>query len=181
MKNKLLFLLVLIASIFSGCASKSTILSTNYKIENIKFQSRLSGIEVIDTRVDVTDKEIHLPTFSLPGQKDKVSPILTDEQKQIINQQIQSYFSDEGENIFVKCEIIKGSKEFTAHAFHERAYVQVDVKISLLDTNNNVKAYCTSSAFFELKSLDATHNNINKMYDKALSTSIYKCFEKLKS
>lgn len=180
MKNKLLFLLVLITFIFSGCISKRSILSTNYEIENIKIQSKLNGIELSDTRDDVTEKEIHLPTISFPGQKDKVSPMLTDKQKQMINQQIQSYFSNEGENMFVKCEIIKGYKEFTAHALHETAYVQIDVKISLLDTNNKIITFCTSSTSFEVKSLDATYNNINDIYEKALRTSIYKCFEKLK-
>lgn len=180
MKTKFLFLLILIAFILSGCVSKRSILLTNNELDNINIQSKITGIEIIDSRENVTDRKIRIPTLSLPGQKDKVSPILTDEQKQMITNQIQSYFSNNGENIFVKCEIIKACKEFTAYAFHEREYVQIDTKISLLDTNKNVIKYCTSSAFLEAKSMDATYDSIDLMYIEALKSSIYKCFEKLK-
>ena len=46
-------------------------------------------------------------------------------------------------------------------------------------TRNNVIKYCTSTAFFEVKSLDASNNFIDKLYNKAIITSINECFIKL--
>ena len=77
MKTKFLFLLILIAFILSGCVSKRSILLTNNELDNINIQSKITGIEIIDSRENVTDRKIRIPTLSLPGQKDKVSPILT--------------------------------------------------------------------------------------------------------
>lgn len=142
-------------------------------------RKKIVSIEIIDNRTDVTENEIHLPVLSFPGQHDKVSPVLSREQEEMIKSQIKSYFSDNGENVKIKCEIFQGYNEFTAHAFYEWEYVQFDPKIYLLDLNNNVKGYCTSTAFFEAKSMDAKYDYINRIYEKAIRTSIYKCFEKL--
>ena len=61
----------------------------------------------------------------------------------------------------------------------EREYVQFETKIELLDAADNVLKYFTSTAFFETKSLDASHDFMYKIYKKAIRTSIYKCFEQL--
>lgn len=180
MKNKLLIILALGSLMLSGCGSKYSILSTNYEVEKIQIENKLSEVIIIDKRVNVTDRKIKLPFISFPWQHDKVSPTLTGEQKQMIKEQVQTYFSGKGESVNVKCIIVQGYKEFTAHVFHEREYVQVDIRVELLDLDNNIIKHCTSSVFFEAKSLDATYKYINKIYNKAIRTSIYKCFKKLK-
>lgn len=180
MRHSNRILIALILFIFSSCASKYSILSTNYEIEKININNKLAEIEIIDNRLDVTEREIHLPALSFPWQKDKISPVLTIEQKKMIETQIQTYFSNIGKSVKVECEINQAYKEFTAHAFYEREFVQVGIKIKLLDENNNIIKYCTSTAFFEAKSFDATYDYINKIYEKAIRTSIYKCFESLK-
>ncbi len=179
MQNRLLVFLALITFFFSGCVSKHTTLSTNYAVENLKIENNLIAIEIIDNREDVSEREIYLSPISFPGQHDKVSQELTKDQEQMINSQIQSFFTGSGEDIIVKCEILKGYKEFTAHFLSEREYAQFDIKITLLDSENNIISQCTSSAFSEVKALDATYNSINRLYNRALKTSIHKCFEKL--
>mgnify|MGYP006000963167 CR=1 FL=1 len=76
-------------------------------------------------------------------------------------------------------EIIKGFKEFSASAFNEREHVQFDTKITVLNLSNNQIKSCSSTAFFEVKSMDASHKFMNKIYLKAMRNAIYKCFEKL--
>ncbi|EPR68302.1 hypothetical protein ADICYQ_2772 [Cyclobacterium qasimii M12-11B] len=55
--------------------------------------------------------------LSFPGQSDKVSPILNNEQEQLILDQISSYFSDGETEVKVRCAIIGGFQEFSAHTF----------------------------------------------------------------
>ena len=46
-------------------------------------------------------------------------------------------------------------------------------KLNYLDTRDNVIKYCTSSAFFEVKSLDASNKFIGELYNKAILHNIY--------
>lgn len=178
--QRLQIISILIVLVFlSSCASKYSILSRNYETNQVLISGRISDINIIDKRSNITDEKIKLPVISFPGQFDKVSPVLTDEHKQLIRSQIKSYFSNNEEELKINCYILIGFQEFSAHAFHEREYVQFDTKIELLDVNDNVLKYCTSTAFFEAKSMDASYDYIDKIYKKAIRTSIYKCFEKL--
>lgn len=170
-------LILLILS--SSCTSKYSILSHNYETNQVLLSGKISDIEIIDKRPNTTIEKIKLPTTSFPGQFDKISPVLTDEHKQLIKSQISSYFSNDDDEVKINCYILSGFQEFSAHAFYEREYVQFETKIELLDAADNVLKYCTSTAFFETKSLDASHDFMDKIYKKAIRTSIYKCFEQL--
>ena len=97
----------------------------------------------------------------------------------LIKSQISSYFSNDDDEVKINCYILSEFQEFSAHAFYEREYVQFETKVELLDVDDNVVKYCTSTAFFETKSLDASHDFMDKIYKKAIRTSIYKCFEQL--
>ena len=176
-----LFLSILIIGtvIFSSCTSKYALLDRNIEKEEIAIPSKLLAIEIVDERSNVTSKRIKLNVLSFPGQSDKVSPILNNEQEQLIIDQISSYFSNGETEIKVRGVIIGGFQEFSAHAFNEREYVEFEIKIELLNAAGKMVKYCTSTAFFETKSMDANYDFIDKLYLKAIKTSIYKCFEKL--
>ncbi|WP_339924556.1 hypothetical protein [uncultured Cyclobacterium sp.] len=165
--------------IFSSCTSKYAILDRNFETEEIAISSKLMDIEILDERPNVTSEKIRLNVISFPGQSDKVSPILNNEQEQLIIDQIESYFSDGDTEISVKCTILRGFQEFSAHTFNEREYVEFETKIELLNAAGKMMKYCTSTAFFEAKSMDANYDFIDKLYLKAIKTSIYSCFQKL--
>ena len=81
-----------------------------------------------------------------------------------------------GESLYLS----KKDKNNKRQLLIEEKRIQVfETKIELLDAADNVLKYCTSTAFFETKSLDACHDFMDKIYKKAIRTSIYKCFEQL--
>ncbi|WP_209329129.1 hypothetical protein [Lunatimonas salinarum] len=175
---KIIFILIAV-SMFSSCVSKYSILNQNYETNKVSLSGNVSGLNIIDKRSNITDEKIKIPVISFPGQFDKVSPILSEEHNQLIKNQIRSYFTNSEEEIKVNCYILIGYQEFSAHTFHEREYVQFDTKIELLNEKDNVIRFCSSTAFFEVKSSDASNDYIDEIYKKAIRTSVYKCFEKL--
>ena len=179
MKYSQFVILVVLAISISGCATKRAILTPMPQDNNILLEGKPIDIEIIDLRNEITQRQLRIPIMTWPGQKDKIQPPLTDFQRKLIEENILLHFNQSNQEFKVKCKIDEGFQEFTAHAFHEREYVQFDIKIELLDTRDNVIKYCTSSAFFEVKSLDASNNFIGELYDKAIITSINECFVKL--
>lgn len=178
--SRLLFSFIpVLLVVFSSCASKYALLDRNFEKEGITIPGKLIDLEIVDERPNVTSEKIKLNVISFPGQSDKVSPILTKDQEQLITEQIKSYFSEGDTEIKVKCVIIGGFQEFSAHMFNEREYVEFETKIELLNASGNLIKYCTSTAFFEAKSMDANYDFINKLYLKAIKTSINTCFDKL--
>jgi len=179
MKYSQFVILVVLAISISGCATKRAILTPMPQDNNILLEGKPIDIEIIDLRNEITQRQLRIPIMTWPGQKDKIQPPLTDFQRKLIEENILLHFNQSNQEFKVKCKIDEGFQEFTAHAFHEREYVQFDIKIELLDTRDNVIKYCTSSAFFEVKSLDASNKFIGELYDKAIITSINECFVKL--
>jgi len=179
MKYSQFVILVVLAISISGCATKRAILTPMPQDNNILLEGKPIDIEIIDLRNEITQRQLRIPIMTWPGQKDKIQPPLTDFQRKLIEENILLHFNQSNQEFKVKCKIDEGFQEFTAHAFHEREYVQFDIKIELLDTRDNVIKFCTSSAFFEVKSLDASNKFIGELYDKAIITSINECFVKL--
>ena len=179
MKYSQFVILVVLAISISGCATKRAILTSMPQDNNIMLEGKPIDIEIIDLRNEITQRQLRIPIMTWPGQKDKIQPPLTDFQRKLIEENILLHFNQSNQEFKVKCKIDEGFQEFTAHAFHEREYVQFDIKIELLDTRDNVIKYCTSSAFFEVKSLDASNKFIGELYNKAIIASINECFVKL--
>jgi hypothetical protein len=179
MKYTQFVLLVALVVSLSGCAAKKNILTSMPQDNNILLEGKPINVEIIDLRSEITQRQLRIPIMTWPGQKDKVQPPLTDFHRKLIEDQILLHFNQSNQEFKVKCIIEEGFQEFTAHALHEREYVQFDIKIELLDTRDNVIKYCTSTAFFEVKSLDASNSFIDELYNKVIITSINECFIKL--
>ncbi|HOI79857.1 MAG TPA: hypothetical protein PLI30_09665 [Petrimonas sp.] len=179
MKYGYYVILLALAISIAGCATKKSILTSVPQNSNIRLDGKPITIEITDLRNKTTQKQLRIPTITLPGQKDKVHPALTDYQRKLINEQILLHFNQSDPELKVKCTILEGFQAFTAYAFHEREYVQVDIKIELLDPESNILEYGTSTAFFEVKSLDASNEFINELYHKAIRTAIHDCLIKL--
>jgi len=162
-----------------SCVGKQSILKNNDEPNQIAIKGIFNEFEVVDIRNNVSTRALHIPDITLPGQSDLVHPELTQAHQDVITKQVKSYFRD-GENEYnVKIEVVEGIKEFSANLFNEREYVQFDVQISLANPKTNALKTCSSTAFFEAKSMDANYNFIDKIYLKAMRTAVYKCCEKL--
>ena len=135
MKYSQFVILVALAILISSCATKKAILTSMTQDDNILLGGKPVNIEIIDIRNEITKRQLRIPIMTWPGQKDKVQPPLTDSQRKFIEDQILLHFNQSDQELKVKCKINEGFKEFTAHAFHEREYVQFDIKIELLDTS----------------------------------------------
>lgn len=175
--NKVYILILLFA--ITSCGSKKSIIEKNYETDKIIIYGRINEIIINDSRKDTTSRELKIPKLSFPGQSDIIQPSLTQFHKDSITKQIKSYFLNSEDNFNITVEVTKGLKEFNANAFNEREFVQFGTKITLSNLNNNDEKNCSSTAFFETKSIDASNEFVDKLYLKAIRTSVYKCFTKL--
>jgi hypothetical protein len=163
----------------TSCASKQALLSKLTEPNKIKLLGKIVDIEIIDKRINTSLEKIKIPMISFPGESDRISPVLTEGQKQLITNKIRSYFITSDFNVNIKCYILTGFKEFTAHTWHEKEYVEFEAKIELLDENNILKKEVSQKVVFEAKSMDASQSYLDKIYEKAINTAIYKCFDQL--
>ncbi len=127
--------------IVSSCSSKYKVLTDNQETKNISISKKFNSIEIIDNRENVTSDKIQISKVSFKGKSDKVSPVLTDNQKQTIEKQIEGYFTGTNPEVKVRCFISQGFQEVKVKGFRKREYTQIDNRIELLDLNNNVLSF----------------------------------------
>ncbi|WP_026932630.1 hypothetical protein [Christiangramia echinicola] len=181
MKNRKITLVILIVLTLLnfGCGTNKSILEKDFDSENISLTGNIIEVTVNDKRTDVTDKKIELPFLSSPKSYDKVSPFITPKQEEKIKNEIKSYFNNNGQDLKVKINILQGYKEFSATFFHEREYAEFSIHLQIIDLNNHILEECKSSGFIETKTLDATYERMELVYNKALEMAIFKCLEEI--
>ena len=114
--------------------------------------------------------EMDIPMVSFPGQKRLISPTLNTFQKTLLSEKTKSYFINPDSILVGKLYVLKGYKEFSAHLFHEREYVEFEIQIDLFNTKNTLVKTCKANSFYEAKSMDASLDYINQLYNKAIET-----------
>lgn len=163
-----------------GCASKIKMkyLDEPYAEEQIKVPVLVKEIEIIDKRENISSADIEIPRRSKNGETIELRPPLNAEHRNVIESEIAHYVTASGTEVKVVIEILKGVKKFEAARVSETERVTTKLGVTLYD--NSDAAYFAKSggeAMFELKSLDASDEFIEKLYCKALKASVYKCFE----
>jgi len=163
-----------------GCASKNAFLNQDFAAEKIEIKATAAEVHIMDNRKSITDRRLKIPSLSLPGQRDKIEPTLTDSQIQMIKAETAKYFVGGNKTVIVNVTIFQGSQGFNAGWLREKETVEFEIGIDLLEANSKqLLAAGSGYATFEVKSIDASQGYTNKLFDKAIQTSIYKCLEKM--
>lgn len=173
-------LLALILLGIVGCASKMKMkyLDESYAEEQIKIPVLIKEIEISDKRSNISSADIAIPRRSKNGESIVVRPPLSAVHRKLLEDEIANYVTSSGTEVKAVVEIEQGEKKFEAARVTEVEQVKVKLSITLYDNSDAVYfAKSNGEAMYELKSLDASDEYIEKLYGKALKASVYKCFE----
>ena len=167
--------------LLTGCASKSQFLVDDVADPAVS-DFTVKSINVLDTRDGVSGKPLDIPTFAWPGKQDMTVPPLTPEHENLIKTVISNYISDGGPEVDVMVYLEKGYKEFRATWFGEVEHVEIELKIDLHDNMHTPYLYSLSgSVFYEVRSMDASNEFIEKLYQKAIRSCIKKTMSNIPS
>lgn len=179
-----ILVMALILLCIGGCASKIKMkyLDEPYTEEKIIVPVVIREIEINDERENIASADIEIPRRSKNGDQKDVQPPLSAEHRKILEDEIGKYVTSSGTEVKAVVEIFGGEKKFEAARFSEVERVKVKLGITLYDSSDAVYfAKSNGEAMYELKSLDASEEYIEKLYCKALKASVYKCFEGIRN
>ncbi len=183
MKNRmsgLLLSLTLSALAVIGCSSaaKMRYLNEPYAASEIKIPLAVSEIEFVDNRADTSSRAVNIPRYTKLGQKDTVRQALLAAHRALLTDQIKKCFTGEGNQVNVQIEVLQGNKCFEAGRVSEIEFVNVKIGLTLLDGEHTPYFLKSSGeAMYEIKSLDAKDEFLEKLYQKGLNAALHKCIE----
>ncbi|MFA5330094.1 MAG: hypothetical protein WC384_20035 [Prolixibacteraceae bacterium] len=179
---KYAFLLIIATLFLSGCANKVYYSIYNPKeLHGIQITGQIAGIDIVDYRLQSLTKDIEIPKSQFSGYEIIAHPALTNNNKKFIDWKIHSYFTNTGERLKVVCYIVNTVKKATKTFFKHREFVLVEMSIAIYDENNKLLDFITSSSSFEQKPSISIQYEINDLFEQAIGTAIYQCFDEFKN
>lgn len=177
---RMIYFFILPALFVVGCASKCAFLRQDFATEPVAIRVNAVAINVADQRKNITDRKLKIPSISFPGQHDQIEPQLAESQIQLVKSEVQKYFVGGAKDVIVNVNISQGSQAFAASLLNEKEAVEFEVSIDLLDAGSQqLLVSGVGNATYQIKSWDASQGYINKLFEKAIRASIYKCMEKI--
>ena len=167
-----------------GCSSaaKMRYLNEPYAASEITLPLAVSEIEFVDNRADTSSRAVTIPRYTKLGQKDTVRQALLAEHRTLLTDQIKKSFTGEGNEVKAQVEVILGNKCFEAGRVTEIEVVNVRIGLTLLDGEHTPYFLKSSGeAMYEIKSLDAKDEFLEKLYQKGLKAALHKCLEGISS
>lgn len=178
MKLNYLLLFCLCASLV-GCGIKKSYLIDKFDYNEAFFSNILiQSISIDDTRAETTSRVIKIPTLSWPGKQDTVKPELTQEQKELIKEEIFKHVGGQGKKVHVTATVTRGEQTFSTNWSGEHEYARFAIKINFTDGYSYQQA--SGDAFLQIRSMDASKEYIEQLYRKVIREAVHKCFMELK-
>jgi len=107
MSGKFAVLLFIATFILSSCSFKFyDMLFYDQELHGIQITGQVTEIEIIENRLQASDKDIEIPYFLIFGYDKIIYPALTNSNKQLLERKVRSYFTNTGKSIKVKCYIV---------------------------------------------------------------------------
>jgi hypothetical protein len=179
---KKIFYLLFIFPLFCGCSSKYAYLNDDPLTGTVSINGKVKDLMILDLRKDVTDRKLKIPFIGFPGKTDEIRPFLNVEQIGLIRNEFGSYFKGSSANYKLIIRVTEGLQRYSASFFSEKEYVKFSMEIDLLVAENDVKVYTAfGESFYEVKSLDASNEYIEKLYRKAIKTCVYEICKRIKT
>ena len=172
--------LFLCLALFCGCAAKSGFLKDDFSYGSAYIGDiSMRSLTITDTRKDASDRLLNPEFFAKSGTSDRVSPVLTQEQKELIGSEILKYTGKNGRLYDITVYVEKGEKAVRSAWPSKYETVNVSLKIRLTDGKDEKAG--SGDMTLEVKSLKATDEYLEEMYQKALRQCVHECFAALKS
>ena len=182
MTTKFAFLLIIAAVLLSGCNNKFyDFLYYDQNLHDIKISGYIAAIDIIDYRHQDAIKDIDFQNTKYAKHEILVHPPLTNKHKELINLELRYYFTNSGKKLKVTCYIINTAKKITRSFFGKREFVQVEMSMAIYDENSKLLDFSTTTSSLEHKAEMTVKYEIELMFEKAIRTAIYQCFDEFKS
>lgn len=141
----------------------------------IDLQANVSVIDVFDDRsgVEEPDRLLHMPDWTIVGQKDVIRPALLDEHRQIIRGETQSHFLPGTKTVSVEVYVLEGKQSYVAGERKESITAEFSVRIEIANLRavHDVKT-ATGRASIEKEELEINYQDVHALYEEAIRASI---------
>jgi hypothetical protein len=181
MTNKFAFLFILAALLLSGCNNKFyDFLYYDRDLHDIKISGYVAAVDIIDFRRQDVIKDIDFENYKYTNHEILVHPPLTNKHKELINLELNYYFTHSEKKLKVTCYILNTVKKITRSFFGKREFVQVEMSIAIYDENGKLLDFSTTTSSIEHKAEMSVKYELDLMFEKTIRTAIYQCFDEFK-
>lgn len=181
MTRKFAYLLIIAALFLSGCSYKFyDFLYYDQEHHRIQISGQVAGIDIIDLRLKDLTKDIEIPKSQFSGYEIIAHPALTDKNKELLDLKIRSFFTNSGEKLKVVCYIVNTIKKAKRSLFKRSESVLVEMSIAIYDEQNKLLDFGTSTFSYEHKPTGSVQYEINDLFEKAIRSVVYQCFDEFK-
>lgn len=164
-----------------GCTSKYSYLQDDPLNIKLYLDAKINNFSIRDKRKETTTRILKIPFIGLPGRSDQIQPLLSPDHLNIIRSEFDSYFIGSEKTYNIDVRITEGVQKYEAAFFSEKEYVKFALEVDLIEAASNTIAFNGyGEAYYEVKSMDASNEFINKLYEKAIKTCIYEFCKKIK-
>jgi len=179
MNLKTYLILTLLILSQSGCSlitKEQYLKDESYASQPVKVPYRLVKVVIKDVRKDKNGQDLQVPNIYFKKHDNIADAVLTDERRHMIEGFVTDRFAGT-DPVIALVEITTGTQRFTS-GLMEKESVDSKIKVTLIDVESNSKfIWATGDAWFEVKSIDASKEYLDKLYDKAVRASLYKALE----
>ncbi|MBV5314421.1 MAG: hypothetical protein JZU47_14060 [Prolixibacteraceae bacterium] len=182
MIRRFAFILIIGTLFLSGCSYKFyDFLFYDQELHGIQISGRVAGIDIIDLRAKSLISEIKIPNSQFLGYDVIAHPALTNSHKELIDMKVRSYFTNSGEKLKVVCYIVNTVKKAKASMFKSSEFALVEMSIAIYDEHDKLLDFVTSTFSHEHKPTGSVQYEIEYLFEKALRSVIYQCFDEFKN
>jgi|GEM_PF-1537293 len=182
MIRKLAFLLILSSLFLSGCYYKFyDFLFYDQELHGIQISGQVAGIDIIDLRTKSLISDFKIPNSPFWGYEVIAHPALTNKNKELLDRKVRSYFTNTGEKLKVVCYILNTVKKAKASIFKHSEFALVEMSIAIYNENDKLLDFVTSTFSLEHKPTGSVQYEIEYLFEKALRSVVYQCFDEFKN
>ena len=138
----------------------------------------MDSFSIVDERKDVSAMQPIAGFFAKPGTRSEASPPLSKVQRSLIKSEILKYIDNKGDRYNITVYIVKAQKAF--RSAWPRKYETAAVALKIKFKGEDGVSIYAAETLLEVKSIKATDEYIEKLYQKAIKDCIYDCFVTMK-
>jgi hypothetical protein len=174
---RLALLALLAVPTLSGCfpAAKRDFLKDDPAAGKARLPYRLLKVEVKDARKGSGSKALD---FSSSVRSGEAAPPLTEERRAMLGELASACFAG-GPEVSAVVEVMEGRQTFSRGLLRRTEAVEAGVRLTLLDAAGDSKGWAEGAAEYRVRSMVASQDYLDKLYDKALRASLRKAAETL--
>ncbi len=163
----------------TGCARKSTLLqdlqARTAALPGVGVCGTVSGLEIVDAREGVSERDLRIPTLTTRGQRDEVRPPLSDTLRSIIADEVSRRVRGAAEPVAVTVRVTEGVQRFNARLMAEQETVRWAVEVSMKSVHGNVAA--SGDMETTSQSIDASLKFVNQLSAETLRGTVAQALE----